>query len=150
MEVEPEIVRMGQGDDARVRAAGHLFDQSPDDEATAKFLADPGHHLLIAYIDGTPAGFVSGVEVTHPDKKTEMFLYELGVDEQFRRRGIGVALVRALVDLATDRGCRGMWVLADEDNAAAKAMYRKGGAGREQAAVVLEWLFGGGEEDSGE
>lgn len=150
MQAEPEIVRMGPGDDARVRAAGHLFDRSPDDEATAKFLADPGHHLLIAYVEGAPAGFVSGVEVTHPDKGTEMFLYELGVDEGFRGRGIGVALVRALVDLATDRGCRGMWVLADEDNAAAKAMYRKGGAGREQAAVVLEWLFGGGEEDGEE
>ncbi len=32
---------------------------------------------------------VSGVELTHPDKGTEMFLYELGVAERFRGRGIG-------------------------------------------------------------
>jgi hypothetical protein len=36
---------------------------------------------------------VSGVETTQPDKETEMFLYELSVDEGSRRQGIdsGVA-----------------------------------------------------------
>ena len=45
-----------------------------------------------------------------------MFLYELGVDEPVRRRGIGSSLVEALAELARERGCYGMWVLTDEDN----------------------------------
>ena len=69
-----------------------------------------GHHLLIAYEDEQAVGFVSGVEVTHPDKGTEMFLYELAVDEPFRRRGIGRALVERLAALAREAGCYGMWV----------------------------------------
>jgi ribosomal protein S18 acetylase RimI-like enzyme len=43
---------------------------------------------------------VTGVEMTHPDKGTEMFLYELGVADEHQGRGIGRALVSALADLA--------------------------------------------------
>ena len=79
-------------------------------------------------------GFVSGVEVTHPDKGTEMFLYELAVDEPFRRRGIGRALVERLAALARDAGCYGMWVITDDDNEAARATYEgTGGRARGEA-----------------
>lgn len=39
---------------------------------------------------------MSGVETTQPDKGTEMFLCELGVDESARGRGLGRTLVAAL------------------------------------------------------
>jgi len=91
-----EIVRMGPHDAKRVSAAAHIFDNPPVPDALKRFLADPTHHLLIAYSADEPAGFVSGVEVTHPDKGTEMFLYELAVDTAHRHHGIGTALVRAL------------------------------------------------------
>src|SRR5512132_3071667 len=91
---------------AEVQAAAHLFDDPPERAATDRFLASATHHLLFAYVgsepvgsepvDREPVGFVSGVEETHPDKGTEMFLYELAVDESARNRGIGRALVRAL------------------------------------------------------
>ena len=95
---------------------------------TARFLGEAGHHLLIAYDDERAVGFVTGVEVTHPDKGTEMFLYELAVDEPFRRQGIGRALVERLAELARDAGCYGMWVITDDINRAA-APPTKGPAG---------------------
>jgi ribosomal protein S18 acetylase RimI-like enzyme len=131
---------LGEGDDAAVATAEHLFDHRVDAEATARFLADPNHHLLVAYDDaGRPMGFVSGVETTHPDKGTEMFLYELGVDESARRQGIGRALVEALATLARERGCYGMFVLTDDDNVAALATYRSAGGGNSSPQVMLEW-----------
>ena len=80
-------------------AASHLFDHPVDAAGAQRFLDAPGHHLLLALDDaGDPVGFVSGVETTHPDKGTEMFLYELAVDDGSRRLGAGRALVDALAD----------------------------------------------------
>ena len=91
-------------------AAEHLFDGPARRDAVARFLAEPNHHVFLAYVEGQPAGFVSGVELTHPDKGTEMFLYELAVDERFRGRGTGAALRRRCVTsrvsvAATTCGC---------------------------------------------
>src|SRR5664279_3531472 len=111
-----EIRRIGAGNVGAVVAASALFDGPVAARVAQRFLDSDGHHLLIAYeADGT-AGFVSGVEMTHPDKGTEMFLYELAVDEGFRRRGIGKALVSALADIARSHDCYDMWVLTDADN----------------------------------
>lgn len=130
---------MGPADVDEVVAAGYLFDGPVRREAARRFLEEPGSHLCFAYEHGEPAGFVSGVELTHPDKGTELFLYELGVDERWRRRGIGAALVRALADLGRARGCRGMWVLTDRANDAALATYRRAGAVGGGDQVMLGW-----------
>ncbi len=124
-------------------AAGSLFDGEPNREATRRFLSERAHHLLIAYDEGgEPVGFVSGVETTHPDKGTEMFLYELGVDGPARRQGIGRSLVEALARLAEERGCYGMWTGTEPDNIAALGTYESAGAATAPPAVMLEWSFG--------
>ena len=134
------MIRWMTADDVDlVAAASHLFDEPVVATLAAKFFAEPNHHLAIAYVDDAPAGFVSGVEITHPDKRTEMFLYELGVDDAFRGQGVGKALVAALRDRAVELGCRGMWVLTDHDNDAALATYRSAGAGEPDPQLLLEW-----------
>ncbi|MGH2464575.1 MAG: GNAT family N-acetyltransferase [Candidatus Limnocylindrales bacterium] len=127
------------GEGATIVDAGHLFDTPPDLATTERFLRTPGHHLLLAEVDGSPAGFVSGVELTHPDKGTEMFLYELAVDEPFRRRGIAGALVEELLAIARSHGCYDMWVLTDHDNDAALATYRSTTTTDESSHVMLIW-----------
>ena len=135
-----DIRRLGPGDAPAVVAAGHLFDDVPLEDATRAFLADPARHLLVGYVaDGRPAGFVSGLELTHPDKGSEMLLYELGVDGPFRRRGIGRALVAALEALARERDCYGMYVLVDDDNEAAVATYASAGGHVTSRPVMIDW-----------
>ena len=87
-----ELRWMTSGDSATIQAASYLFDDDVQRDWAEKFLHQGNHHLCIAYVDDEPVGFVSGVEITHPDKGTEMLLYELGVDDDFRRHGIGRSL----------------------------------------------------------
>ncbi|MGW3200218.1 GNAT family N-acetyltransferase [Streptomyces sp. NPDC001118] len=130
---------------AEVVATEHLFDNPARSAWAERFLAAAGHHLLLAYADGGPVGFVSGVETVHPDKGTEMFLYELAVGEPYRRRGIGRALVERLAALARERGCYGMWVGVDTGNDAALAAYRSAGGKDDGTCTVLAWDFASAE-----
>ena len=124
-----------------VAAADEVFDGAWEPDWTRRFLDSPDHHLLVAYADGAVAGMVTGVETTHPDKGTEMFLYELGVLAVYQRRGIGRALVSALAALAKERGCYGMWVLTEHDNVAALKAYDAAGGVQDGRPVMLSWDF---------
>jgi len=127
-------------DAAEVHAAADLFDGPPLAEATERILATAGHHLLLAYDDeGRAVGMITGVEMTHPDKGTEMFVYELSVVPEARRRGIGKALVTELAAIARRNGCYGMWVGTEPDNEAALATYRRAGADEEAPFTLLNW-----------
>lgn len=133
------IRKVEKGEYRQVLEAVNLFDEQPDVEATARFLDSETHHIFIAYENDQAAGFITGVEMTHPDKGTEMFIYELGVDEKFRRQGIGGALVESMQTLAKERGCYGMWVLVDNDNEPALATYRKVNPDNSSAQTMLDW-----------
>jgi ribosomal protein S18 acetylase RimI-like enzyme len=126
----PEVVtqRLGPGDEHEVERFAEAFDDPVLPEATRTFLGEERHHLIVAYVDGHPAGFVSAVEVLHPDKDgPELFLNEIGVIERFRRHGAASALLDDLKRLGWERGCRMIWVLTDEGNPAAMALYAKAG-----------------------
>jgi ribosomal protein S18 acetylase RimI-like enzyme len=122
-------------DPAVLVRASHLFDQPVSPEGARDFLRRPGHVLLIATSrDGEGIGFVSGVEMRHPDKDPEMFIYELGVDEVRRRRGVAKALLSALRDVAVQRGCPGMWTGTE-----ALATYTSLGAVVDDRSVFITW-----------
>src|SRR5450759_4631005 len=136
-----EIRLLGPHDRDAVIGASTLFDGPAKPEFAQRFLDSVGHFLFVAYDAERPVGFVSGVEMTHPDKGTEMFLYELSVAESFRGRGTATALVTALRDLAHQRGCYDMWVLTDADNAVALATYGSTGVNVPTSHVMLSWDF---------
>lgn len=133
------IRRLGPADARVVLGAPYLFDAPPTQAWTDTFLTAPGHHLLFAFDEDRAVGFVSGVEMIHPDKGTEMFLYELGVDESSRGRGIGRALTQALVELARELGCYGVWTGTEHDNEPALRTYLGSGATAEPGTTILVW-----------
>lgn len=136
-----------------VRAAAQLFDNEPNPQATERFLNSSDHHLLLAF-DSTaaedaaraPIGMITGVETTHPDKGTELFLYELAVAENARGRGVATQLITALADLGRQRGCYAMWVVTEDDNATANAAYRRAGAQDAEQVVMYSWDLSEGQE----
>jgi len=68
--------------------------------------------LLVLRIAPTLSGTDDWAEIT-----------EMYVRPQFRRRGIGRALVEAALDYGRQRGCREFHLLVDPSNVAAQAFY---------------------------
>ena len=112
---------------------------APADAAT--FLADDRTHLLVAFAKDEPIGFVVVNELLHRHTFTRMFLvYEIGVATSDRRQGVGLALLDAVRELARDRGVPEGFVLTNESNGPAMALYAAAG-GTRPSLDVAEWDF---------
>ena len=124
-------------EDAQVldRVRPGTFDHPIDPSRAWAFLATRVNELVVALDRGEVIGFASGTVLMHPDKPTQFFVNEIGVHEEYRRKGIGTRLFERIADLAFDRGCEGIWLATETDNAAARGLYRSLGA-RETEGIV--------------
>lgn len=113
-----------------------VFDNAVDESLTAEFLADPRHHICVAIEDGAVVGFASAVHYIHPDKPTELWINEIGVAPTYQRRGLAKAILQVLLSWARSVGCAEAWLLTDDDNAPARALYASAG-GREKSGNVM-------------
>jgi len=137
------VRRASRDDIPALLRSDDLFDEPAAPDWTERFFRAGGHHLLVAEDGGgTIVGFASAIEMVHPDKGTEMMIYELGIAEAARGRGLATELVRAVVDLARELGCYGVWTATEPDNEPALRTYRRGGAAEEELSVVLVWPLG--------
>jgi ribosomal protein S18 acetylase RimI-like enzyme len=133
-----EVSRLAPGDAGRVLAAASLFDETPLRGAVEAYLADPANFLHLAIVDGVAAGFARGMRLARLDsERCQLFLYEIGVAETFRRRGVARALIADLLDLARAERCVEIFVLAEPDNDAALALYRATGGSAEPSVMFV-------------
>lgn len=102
-----------------------LFDNPINPVQAAAFLADPLHELVLAFDGELAVGMASGTVLLHPDKSPAMFVNEVGVRDSHLRQGIGLAVTKELFTIARARGCKGIWLGTEKDNAPAVALYRK-------------------------
>ena len=108
--------------------AAEVFDDPIVDPSAEEFLADPRHRLVVALDDNVVVGFVSAVIYLHPDKPSpELWINEAGVAPTHQGRGIGKALLRAMLDEAKQSGCTEAWVLTERENTAAMGLYKSAG-----------------------
>jgi ribosomal protein S18 acetylase RimI-like enzyme len=122
----PIDVRLLHGEDTDLlaTAAPDVFDDPLNPAAMREFLEDPRHHLAVAVDDGVVIGFASAVHYVHPDKPVpELWINEVGVADTHRGRGIGKALLAAMLEVAHRVGCREAWVVTDRSNHAAMRLY---------------------------
>jgi ribosomal protein S18 acetylase RimI-like enzyme len=116
-----------------------LFDEgmSWDAEQGQQFLAHPDTLLLVARWDGEACGFLSAYRLQRFDRRrAEVLLYEIGVEEPFQRRGVGRALVEEAKRWAAEVGADELWVLTEDDNTPARALYAATG-GREATGLTM-------------
>lgn len=134
----PTYHRLHPGTAHLLRGA-EMFDHAVDPAQLAAFLADPAQELIFAVAEGVPVGFASGTVLLHPDKRPAFLVNEVGVEPPWRRRGVATALCGALMARARARGCVGIWLATEAENAAARALYRKLGARETRGVVVCDW-----------
>jgi ribosomal protein S18 acetylase RimI-like enzyme len=124
-----EIRILEPGEEAiLIGSAPDVFDGPVDPDLARAFLADLRHHIAVAIDAKTVVGFASGFDYIHPDRPAEFLINEVGVSEPYQRRGIGRAIMSALLKHAKSKGCVSAWVMTDETNMAARALYLSLGA----------------------
>jgi len=119
--------------------ADEVFDHPVDPALADEFLNDPRHALCVAIDDGVVVGMASGVRYVHPDKPSELWINEVGVAPTHQRRGLAKAILAELLAHAKREGCHEAWVLTDDDNTAARALYTAAGgdAGSPQRMITF-------------
>ena len=123
-----EYRRLSPADADLLRAAAARFKGRDAGSAHGAGWLASDHHLAIVALEGrTPVGWVYGYELPRVERDEAMvLLYEIDVAASHRRRGIGTELVRRFRDLAGAP----VWLLTNESNAAAMALYRGAGGVR--------------------
>ena len=102
-------------------------------------LRDERAHVLAAFRDDRPVGYALVYVLSRIDDRTMAFVYDVGVEEPFRRQGVGRELLDAAKALMAESGAYKMFVLTDEDNEAAMALYAASGGERGVPEVVWWW-----------
>ncbi|MGV3650039.1 MAG: GNAT family N-acetyltransferase [Devosia sp.] len=120
------ILMLKAGDEqVLTRVAPGVFDHPVRPDLARRFLATPNYRIIVALDGDLVVGMATGFSHFHPDKDEEFFVNELGVDDAYRRQGIGSALMEALLAEARAMGCTAAWLGTETDNVAALATYRR-------------------------
>src|SRR5262245_26456680 len=95
-----EIRQVQPGDEALFdRVAADVFDAPIDRKRLAAYVAEPGHHMLVALAGGEVVAQVAAVVHRHPDKPTELYIDEVGVAPALQRRGIARKILAEMLAL---------------------------------------------------
>lgn len=134
---------LGPEDGAALENVADVFDNAVDPRWATEFLGDGRHHLAVAITDGQVVGMASAVHYVHPDKPPELWINEVGVDEEHRNQGLGRRLLAALFERGRGLGCEQAWVLTDESNAAARRLYAAAGGEETREIVMVTFTLDG-------
>ena len=119
-----------------------VFDNPVDEKLAKEFLADPRYHLVAAIDDGVMIGFASAVHYIHPDKPPELWINEVGVAPSHQGKGVGKAIMKEMLRLGNELGCKTAWVLTEKENKVANGLYKSAG-GKTSDAVMYEFDLAG-------
>ncbi len=135
-----EIRVLGAGDARLLRALldclGEAFEDpttycsAQPDDAYLNDLLDDGSFVAIVAMDGERVvGGLAGYELRKFEQaRSEFYIYDLGVLELYRRRGIATALIEASRRVAKAKGAWVVYVQADLVDAPAIELYTKLGS----------------------
>lgn len=139
----PAVRRLGPGDVPLLRRLNELFARAfgehetylgePPGEAYLRELLAKEHVVVVVALAGEQV--VGGLVAYELDKlermRRELYVYDLAVAEEHRRRGVATALIEHLRRIAGQRGAWVIFVQADHGDEPAIALYQKLGVREE-------------------
>ncbi len=140
-QVRIELIR--KVDAAFIDQLNGLFDEGTewDSQQGEKFLKDSNNALFVAFLENQAVEFLTANRLQRFDKRgAEVLLYEIGVREDARQKGIGRALIREVKLWAKEVGADEVWVLTNRSNTAAIALYQLMG-GKTESTTPDEVMF---------
>jgi aminoglycoside 3-N-acetyltransferase I len=138
-----EIAILGQQDVTRLRAMLSMFGRAfgdsptyearqPDDAYLRRLLASDAFVAVAALADGQVAGGLAGYVLPKFEQaRSEFYIYDLAVAEEYRRRGVATAMIGRLRQYARERGIYVIFVQADCGDDPAIALYARLGVREE-------------------
>ncbi len=100
--------------------------KQPDVAYLERLLCSDSFVAVAASIGQRVVGGIAGYVLPKFEQaRSELYIYDLAVDEAFRRRGIATAMIERLKEHAVARGIYVIFVQADRDDDAAIALYTK-------------------------
>jgi len=100
--------------------------RQPGDDYLEGLLASSTFISLAAVADGRVIGGIAAYVLPKFEQvRSEIYIYDLAVDEEHRRQGVATALIAELRQVAAARGAYSIFVQADREDAAAVSLYTK-------------------------
>lgn len=135
--IDYTIERLGAADVDAMRALMACFadafddpkaylEAEPSDAYLRGLLADESFVALVARAGGLVVGGLTAYELRKPEQeRSECYVYDLAVEEAFRRQGIATALIEAMKPIARSQGAWVVFLQADLGDDPAIAVYSR-------------------------
>jgi ribosomal protein S18 acetylase RimI-like enzyme len=100
--------------------------RQPDDSYLSALLSRPDFIAIAAVSEDKVVGGIAAYVLTKFEQvRSETYIYDLAVDEHYRRQGIATMLIREVQKVSKDRGSYVVFVQADYEDEPAVALYTK-------------------------
>jgi aminoglycoside 3-N-acetyltransferase I len=131
------VYQLKSGDMERMRAMLAMFGEAfneidtytarqPNDAYLENLLANNNFIALAAVRDNVVAGGLAAYELPKfEQERSEIYIYDLAVAEDWRRQGIATTLIRQLQDIAAARAAHVVFVQADYGDDPAISLYSR-------------------------
>jgi len=135
--MDVELRRLHAADVALLRALNQVFAvafgeeetyaRSPPDDAYLSRVLGREHVIaLVALVAGEVVGGLVAYELDKFEQaRSEVYIYDLAVAEDYRRQGIATALIKQLQEVGSNRGAWVIYVQADYGDTGAVGLYSK-------------------------
>lgn len=104
-------------------------------------LENPACYFILCTLDSAPVGYLSAFAFPAIDyDASQVYLYDIVVDERHRRKGIASQMIEALKSHCKQNGADHIWVGTSLDNEPAQKTFEATGATKERETYI-EYIY---------